>query len=56
MIRAIEIPMGSDLLPFFANLFLTQKEAGWVMHNVSLEQSMFKKSVIPFGLLMTCYH
>ena len=25
-------------------------------HNVSFEESMFEKSMIPFGLLMTWYH
>ena len=30
MIQVIEIPMGSDPAPFFANLFLSQKEADWV--------------------------
>ena len=56
MIQVIRIPMGSDPAPFFANLFLAHKEADWVRHNVSLEQLMSEKSIIPFGLLMTCYH
>ena len=30
MIEVIEIPMGSDSTPFFANLFLAHKEADWV--------------------------
>ena len=30
MIQVIEIPMGSDPAPFFANLFLVYKEADWV--------------------------
>ena len=30
MIQVIGIPMGSDPAPFFANLFLAHKEAGWV--------------------------
>ena len=30
MIQVIGIPMGSDPAPFFANLFLTYKEADWL--------------------------
>ena len=30
MIQVIGMPMGSDPAPFFANLFLAHKEAGWV--------------------------
>ena len=30
MIQVIRIPMGSNLAPFFANLFLAHKEADWV--------------------------
>ena len=30
MIQVIGIPMGSDRVPFFANLFLAHKEADWV--------------------------
>ena len=30
MIQVIGIPMGSDPAPFFANLFLTHKEADWL--------------------------
>ena len=56
MFQVIETPMGSDPGLFFANLFLAHKEADWVKANVGLEQSMFEKSIIPFGLLMTCYH
>ena len=30
MIQVIGIPMGSDPVPFFGNLFLAHKEADWV--------------------------
>ena len=30
MIQVIGIPVGSDLAPFFTNLFLAHKEADWV--------------------------
>ena len=30
MIQVFGIPMGSDPVPFFANLFLSHKEADWV--------------------------
>ena len=30
MIHVTEIPMGSDPVPFFANLFLVHKETDWV--------------------------
>ena len=30
MVQVIEIPIGSDPVPFFANLFLAHKEADWV--------------------------
>ena len=56
MIQVIGIPMGSDRVPFFANLFLAHKEADWAKAQLSLEQLMFEKLTIPFGLLMTCYH
>ena len=44
MIQVIGIPIGSDPAPGFANLTGSR-------HNVNLEQS-----IIPFDLLMTCYH
>ena len=56
MIQVIGIPMRSDPALFFANLFLATKKLAGLRHNVRLEQSMFEKSTIPFGLLMTCNH
>ena len=56
MIQIIGIPMGSDPAPFFANLFLAHKEADRDKTYVSLEQSLFEISIIPFGLLITCCH
>ena len=47
--------MESEPAPFFANLFLAHKEDEWVKAQRSLEQSIFKKSIIPFALLMNCY-
>ena len=51
MIQVIGIPIGSEPAPFFANLFLAQKEA--LRHSKSLEKSMFEKSIIPFSLLLS---
>ena len=50
--------MGSDPLPFFGNLFLAHKKDHLLRLRrlVNLEQLMYKKSVIPLGLSMTCYH
>ena len=56
MIQVIETPMGSDQAPFFANLFLAQKEADWVKEQHKLGTIVFEKSIILFGLSMTCYH
>ena len=42
--------MGSDPAPFFANLFLAHKKLTMKRCNISLEQSMFEKSIIPFSL------
>ena len=36
MIQVIEIPMGSDPAPFFANLFLSHKETEWVKERCKL--------------------
>ena len=57
MVQVIGMPMESDSAPFFANLFLAQKEADWVKAQPKLGTiSVFKKSIIPFGLSMTSYH
>ena len=36
--------------------FYPTKKLTGLRHNVSLEQSMSEKSIIPFGILMTCHH
>ena len=55
MIQVIGIPIWSDPAQFFANLFLAQKEADWAKAQHKLG-SILEKSIIPFDLLMTCYH
>ena len=59
-IQVIGIPMGSDsfdsdLHDFSQTSFQPAKKLTGLRCNVSLEKSMFEKSIIPFGLLMTCY-
>ena len=49
MIQVIGIQIRSDREP------LAHKLTG-LRPNVSLEQSMLEKSIIAFGILMTCYH
>ena len=56
MIQVIGIPMESDSAPFFANLFLAHKETDWVKAQCKLGTINVRKSIVPFGLLMTCYH
>ena len=48
--------MGSDAAPFFANLFLAQKEADWVKKQQKLGTIVFEKSIIHSSLSMNCYH
>ena len=55
MIQVIGIQIRSDREPFFANQLLAHKLTE-LRPNVSLEQSMLEKSIIAFGILMTCYH
>ena len=54
IIQVIGIPMRSDPVPYFPNLFLAQKEADWV--KAQLGTINVEKIIIPFSLLMTCYH
>ena len=54
MIQLIGIPMGSHPAPFFVILFLAHNEAG-LRHIVSLEQSKFEKSIIPFNNSLIFY-
>ena len=55
-IQVIGIPMGSDAAPFFANLFLAQKETDWVNEQRKPGTIAFEKSIIHSSLSMTCYH
>ena len=43
MIQVIEIPMGSDPAPLFANLFLAHNEADWVKAQRKLGTSNIRK-------------
>ena len=56
MIQVIGIPIESDPLRLLGNLFLAHKKDDLLRHNVSLEQSVFKRSIISLGLLMAWYH
>ena len=48
IIQVIGIPMGSNPVPFFANLLLATSKLSGLRRNVNREQSMLKKSIIPF--------
>ena len=52
MIQIIGIPVGSDPVPFFENLFLAHKEADWVKE----QRKLMFETIIHFGLSMTCCH
>ena len=44
MIQVLGIPMGSDPVPFFANIFLAHKQADWVKTQRKLETINIRKT------------
>ena len=56
MILVIGIPWDMTQHHFLQTSFQPTMKITESRNNVSLEQSMFEKCIIPLGLLMTCYH